>query len=414
MNTFASTFASKPDFNNNPTFIMADHIPFVYTLDDCELVNKVYGDSELVRVPLDRIGKLQPRLKIKAYWLDTAFEGFHHESSRRDNKWSDYINQFPHAQCFDDEAFLGKPLPAQIQAFVDPLLDKAASFHPIWLTVPQFPVHKSQPRNKVNWSLLEAACKWREQTKFKGKFVLPLVITHQDQVKTKTARNKHVEFIKRCFARAQHYLDCIWSVDSSLADQTGTENFRSERFPAIVDLAEEIDKVLPSPLTRISGPYWGMNLVLWARALIDYPAISLGRSYQYRILGIIPPNPPSARLPLAPLRRWVGATPELSTWLKDATARMPAGEPARVEFLRLLKSYPFISNDPLARDEVVRFYKQWFDSIAAHPKSGRALALFQDLSSAYVLGKTLKTLPKSEASTRNPARIAEQLMSNCL
>ncbi len=393
---------------------MAAHIPFVYTFDDCDLVNKVYGDSEIVRVPLDRIDRLQPRLKVKAYWLDTAFEGFHHDKDRRDDKWSDYVNQFPCADRFDDESFLNKPAASELQTFVNALLTKAASFQPAWLTVPQFPVHKSQPRNKINWGLLEAACKWRMQSKFKGKFVLPLVLTHQDQVKTKTARNKHVDFVKKCFARAQHHLECIWSVDSSLADQTGVESFRSERFPAIVSLFEELDQVLPASLIKVAGPYWGMNLVLWARAAVDYPAISLGRSYQYRILGIIPPNPPSARLPLAPLRRWVGATPELSTWLKNVTATMSTSEPACLEFLRLLKSYPLISNDPLARGEVVRFYKQWFDSIAAHPKSGRALALFQDLSSAYVLGKTLKELPKSEASARKPARIAEQLMSNCL
>jgi hypothetical protein len=67
-----------------------------------------------------------------------------------------------------------------------------------------------------------------------------------------------------------------------------------------------------------------------------------------------------------------------------------------------------------ARWQVAQFYKNWFDKFSALPPSGRALALYQDLSSAYVLGKTLPKLPEEEKTARSPARVAKQLMLNCL
>lgn len=393
---------------------MADHIPFVSGEDECGFVNGVYPDSEVVRVPLDRIQKLQPLLKGRRLWIDPAFEGFHHEIKHRQEKWTDYIVQFVHHACFDNPAFLSKPVQQQVNEFVEAMLNRAASHQPTWLTIPQFPVGKKEPKNKINWALVEATVRWREKSNYKGKLILPFVVTNQNQISGKTARNKHVAFIKKCFEQTKQKIDGFWWVDSTLADQTGTDNFRDVRFRALINMCNELDAVLSERIFKISGPYWGMNLVLWAKANINYPAISLGRSYQYRIIGLKVTNQASVRLPLPPLRRWVSVTPDLEEWLDQVVGMLAPNDPACTEFAQQLKSYGVISNDPAARLEVVRFYKHWFDSISAHPKAGRALALYQDLSSAYVLGKALPELPKSENTARNPARVAEQLMFNCL
>jgi hypothetical protein len=37
---------------------MADHIPFITGEDACNLVKKIYSDSDFVRIPVDRAAKL--------------------------------------------------------------------------------------------------------------------------------------------------------------------------------------------------------------------------------------------------------------------------------------------------------------------------------------------------------------------
>ena len=75
-----------------------------------------------------------------------------------------------------------------------------------------------------------------------------------------------------------------------------------------------------------------------------------------------------------------------------------------------------------AREQVATFYKGWFDMIAAAPKAGRSMALFQDLSSAYALGSSsclirvssmacTRVLAWSLATFGNCQRLSECLMS---
>ena len=66
-----------------------------------------------------------------------------------------------------------------------------------------------------------------------------------------------------------------------------------------------------------------------------------------------------------------------------------------------------------AIEKLAVFYKYWFDGIANVPKAGRSMALFQDLSAAYALGKSLPPLD-DERSARRPEAVAEMLMLSCL
>jgi hypothetical protein len=194
-----------------------------------------------------------------------------------------------------------------------------------------------------------------------------------------------------------------------LDDDSGASNMR-DRIGSLIKLHEELNEAIPATI-RVAGPYWGTNLVLWSRSLVNYPAIGVGGGYQYMTAGGRGMTP-LPRVALGPLRRIAGLN-GLEKWLDEAMAKITAAHPAHKDFLALHGQLPRLQALPQARLHVARFYKTWFDSLAAAPAQGRALTLFQDLSSAYALGKKLPSLDPSESS-RKPYAVAEPLMLNCL
>ena len=178
----------------------------------------------------------------------------------------------------------------------------------------------------------------------------------------------------------------------------------------MIALHEELNDRIPSKI-RIAGPYWGLNLVLWARNLVDSPAIGIGSRYQFLLAGG-PGRQPAVRLALPPLRRRVMAV-RLEAWLDAATNRLGPSHPAHMEFREIKEHYTALSGQDPAREQVAKFYKEWFNTIAAVPKAGRSMALFQELSTAFALGKLLPDLAEAGLA-RKPAAVAEPLMLNCL
>jgi len=175
-----------------------------------------------------------------------------------------------------------------------------------------------------------------------------------------------------------------------------------------MELAEKLPEAI-----RVAGPYWGLNLVLWARGLVDYPAIGIGNAYQYSLSGG-PMRPPRERLPLGPLRRRCGVDPQVGGWLDHVLSRLGRSHPAHAELERMRRYFTALRPRPSAREQVAAFYKRWFDSIADSPPEGRALSLFQDLSAAYALGKPLGPIPGERGLARRPEAVAEPLMLSCL
>ena len=92
--------------------------------------------------------------------------------------------------------------------------------------------------------------------------------------------------------------------------------------------------------------------------------------------------------------------------------RLPKEDSAYSQLNEILRNFAHLSID--SRMQVATFYKEWFDKISAVSPPGRALALYQDLSSAFVIGKKLPDLPNDEGTARKPWQVAKQLMVNCL
>lgn len=393
---------------------MAEYIPFITGEETAKLVQRLYSDSEIVRVPLDRATNFLAILnRSSGVWIDPIVDGMDNLGARRSrpdkkNSWFDFMRTFANFEKIGEPAYHAKPVSSEVNAFVKAVMDKCAAHKPTWITVPQMPLVNDSSRNKINRALAAAAGRWKSTSGFSGKLILPILLTHQSQASGKTMRNPKVKQAERCYHEAG--AEGFWVVDSSLADDGGSSTLR-RRFRAIIDLHQELNEHISSKI-RIAGPYWGLNMVLWAKGLVDHPAIGIGLGYQYFLAGS-PARQPRARLALSSLRRRVGVGPQFRNWLDTATAKLAASHPARAEFVEIRRQYTALSGLEAAREQVAKFYKHWIDLIGVTPKAGRSMALFQDLSAAYALGKSLPEIP-DEGTARRPEGVAEPLMLSCL
>jgi hypothetical protein len=321
------------------------------------------------------------------------------------------MSQFDGNEMLADAAFLKKPDPEKVKIFVHEVMERCRQFTPDWITVPQLPITGDSTRNKMNTALARAAASWRAECRFDGCFVLPLIFTHQSQLKGRTQWSPKLKEARKCFDAVGPSL--TWAVNADLSDWKGSDKLR-DRFASLVSFHADLRDTFPNTKI-IAGPYWGMNLVLWARGLCDYPAISLGHGFSYRISGgYIPREPPRAIVALPPLRRLACYTARLDTWLDDAIEELDRSDEAAKQFSRLRGRFKGSAEYELAWNQAAEFYGQWLAELNETAPSGRSLALFQDLSSAYVLGKRLPRLPDTESPARSAGKIAEQLMLHCL
>lgn len=395
---------------------MADHIPFVTSKEGGTLVKKLYPDASFVRVPLDRATKFCPLVPDSSkVWMDPSVDGMHDLEARRsqpDNKntWFDFMSQFPNFEKLGTPDYYVKPIVSEVEAFVKKIMDMCAARKPAWITVPQLPIVDDVSRNRINKALATATGKWKSNKGFSGRLILPLVFTNQDQVNGKTARNPKVQQAGRNYDQAK--ANGYWVVDMSLTDDSGSRTLDKKRFPGVLALHEELNERIQTQI-RIAGPYWGLNLVLWAKGLVDYPAIGVGSGYQYFLPGG-PVRTPRVRVALPSLRRRAVTDPELKTWLEEVIATLGPSHPAHTELSEISKRFIQLSEHESARAQVAGFYKEWFDIIASAPSAGRSMALYQDLSAAYAFGKSSLPNLAAKGTDRRPEAVAKSLMHHCL
>jgi hypothetical protein len=389
-----------------------EYIPFVNTTSDSHIAAKIYPDAMIMRVSLETLAKTRPNLPTTAHlWIDPAIDGLHHKNlDNLSENYTAHIRRFPGYREIAGAQFQLSPDKKVVEQFVFAVLDNCLQQNPAWLSVPQLPIATGPGRNKINKLLAEQTNLWKQKSSFGGKLILPAIFTHQHQISKKTERNKKIASIVTCLKAADAY--GIWAVDSSLNDQEGSGTF-DDRFPALRSFHEELLNALPSGIVTVCGPYWGMNLVLWARNLVAFPGIGLGSSYKYNVPGAKLPTA-KARIALPSLRRWAVARPPLKTWLSHSVAQLGPSDPVAAEFAGLEREFSKLQETTFAKSQVAKFYNSWFHKFESLPQRGRALALYQDLSSAYVLGKALGKLPPDELTGRRPERVAQQLMMNCL
>ena len=387
-----------------------DYIPFLNSKGDCEMFKKHFANAKLCRITLDRIEFIQTPTSMDQCWVDVGFDGFTQPPAGRGDKWVDFVKQFGDTDFLRDTAFLQKPSEAKLRPLVTKMLDMASAKKPGFLSVPQFPHIDGPTNNKINRLLADIAADWRTKSGSKAKFILPLIFTNQNQLVGKTERAPKVRLAATLIARAG--AEGYWSVDCSLDDQKGIGNYDKERFPSIVNFFTELNELKLCAL-RVAGPYWGLNLVLWARGLATHFAIGLGSTYNHHISGGFA-RKTKVRIAIASLRRWVIANNELEVWLGHAAAKLSPGSPERQELDGLKLALGKLQQGDAGKRQIAEVYRNWISKIEAISPSGRALALYQDLSTAFVTGRNLPDLPSDEGTARRPERVAQQLMLNCL
>lgn len=384
----------------------ADYIPFVHSSSDAHVARKYYADAPCFRVSLCAAKKLRAALPPTApLWIDPSFDGYPEYNDESD--WAQYYSTYKEHAQFTDPDFLAKPDVATVRSYVSQVMDAALAFGPKWISVPQLAHADDTSHNRINKLLADAFRIWRTKSGFSGTVILPAVFTNQRQVNNKVPRDKKLKAVFTAYSASG--ASGVWAVDSSLADQLGTANLDTERFPALIWLHTELKK-LPNLTIHVAGPYWGLNLVLWARGLITHPAVALGTGYRYFLAGQFA-REPTKRVALAPLRRWAQDTADFRHWLSNVIAGLSPAVPAHKELLTLQKELPKLSVSANGhKEQVARFYKEWLGQFTNLPPAGRSIALYQDLSNAYVFGQTLPELPSESGGARKPSTIARQLM----
>ena len=167
-----------------------------------------------------------------------------------------------------------------------------------------------------------------------------------------------------------------------------------------------------NPEIHIGGPYWGLNILMWAKGIITNPGFALGSGFQYYTPGGRV-NQPSQRMAIPPLRRWARANLHLEKWLKKSITKVK-GLPEEKEFEKLLRKYNNLKMNKEHKKQIAQEYFKWYMRIESIPYAGRAVALYQDLSKAFVLGSQLEDINSESGTNRKPEIVARQLMLNCL
>lgn len=390
---------------------MTGHVPFVNTKDDCQFLKKYYSDSTIVRVSLEKLESIVESLpRNLPLWIDAGVDGYEHCLRKEQEPVPAYLRAFTEHEVLSSKDSIEKRDMERVRRFVNSVLNRCWQYRPSWITVPQLPIVDDNSRNRINSALASSTYEWKLENQFRGKFILPLIFTNQKQLQGKTKWRPKLDSALKWYIKAG--ADGVWVVDSSLSDQMGTETFR-KRFPALIELHKYMRDKFKEGTVVLAGPYWGMNIILWVRGLCDYPAICLGTAYQYHISGGFKRRG-RVKLAIPPLRRLAVASPELRRWLDKAIKSLNPKDEAYKELFHLRNNYNSLSTPFASKGQITKFYKAWFDKIEQTPSLGRSLALYQDLSSAYVLGKQLPTLPPSGGFARKPEKVAESYMFNCL
>ena len=382
------------------------YVPFVNSSSDAQIAKSLYADATCYRLQVQRVEKLRKVLPPNArLWVDAGFDAF--PAPNPESEWAGFHSSFAGYQLFADPEFLQNPIWNDVYAYVSDVMAAAVASKPNWLSVPQLIHVDGVSRNRINKMLAKAFRQWADKANFQGVAVLPAVFSNQRQLVNKVPRDKKLAIVKSCYLAAG--ATGVWAVDHTLQDQLGTSNFDTERFPSIVKLHEGLGK-LPKLHVHLGGPYWGLNLVLWAKGLITNPAIALGTGYAYYPAGGHL-NKATRRVALSPLRRWTVDTPDFRKWLAEVVGLLSPSTSAYSEFAALQKELPKmdVSADG-HKEQVARFYRTWFMQFAKLSPNGRSIALYQDLSNAYMLGQSLPDIPSEVGGARKPSAVARQLM----
>jgi hypothetical protein len=377
---------------------------FVESKADVELAKALYRTPALVRVALFQARELAPLLGDTPLWIDPGFDSFPRPSA--DTPWSTFFRQTPAWKALTDGEFVRKPAAAAVRELLLPVLEQAMALSPAWLSIPQVRIGEGSEHNRLNRVLAEETGRVLREGGFRGKAILPIILSLERQSATRAARARAAVAANLGAAGA----DGIWLVDAGLDDEAGTPG-TERRFKGLVEMHDEIDSLDPSVM--VAGPYWAFGLVVWARGLATHVATAPGSGYHYHSPGLAARRDPMARLAVRSLRKRVRAGDELREWLDRCLKDLDAADDRRPELEELKKKFAQLVHDG-GRRQVASVWRDWFVEVADLSPPSRPLALYQEFSRAFLLGKSLPPVPTETGSAKKPYQPAQQLMLHCV
>jgi hypothetical protein len=377
---------------------------FVESKADVELAKALYGTPALVRVALFQARELAPSLSGTPLWIDPGFDSFPRPSP--DTPWSTFFRETLAWKALTDGEFVKKPAAAAVRELLLPVLEQAMALSPAWLSIPQVPIGERSDHNRLNRVLAEETGRVLREGGFRGKAILPIILSLERQSATRAARARCAVAANLGAAGA----DGIWLVDAGLEDEAGTPG-TERRFKGLVEMHDEIDSLDPSVM--VAGPYWAFGLVVWARGLATHVATAPGSGYHYHSPGLAARRDPMARLAVRSLRKRVRAGDELREWLDRCLKDLDAADDRRPELEELRKKFAQLVHDG-GRRQVASVWRDWFVEVADLSPPSRPLALYQEFSRAFLLGKSLPPVPTETGSAKKPYQPAQQLMIHCV
>lgn len=390
---------------------MSVFIPLINSSTDISIYRRYYSESKIVRISQGNRDIRLGSLKNKQIWFDPGIDIYDNWNQYVDDDFWNRFLKFDDKSIFTKRKYTGRISRNDIEEFLESILNKCPDLKPAWLSIPQLPLVNDNSRNKINKILAELTYEWKQNNRFGGKLILPLILTHKDQSCYARHRNRIIKNARDCFDRAQ--ASGTWIVDSSLSDWSGSNMLNAKKIPNIIKLHEGLNEELPLDAITLAGPYWALNLILWARGLVDYPVIGLGRGYKYNLAGGFARRG-SARIAIPPLLRWAKVSPELKHWLRKSIKVIKNNTEVYDQLNSLYRDFDIYEDSDVAREQVAKFYQEWISSIENIPSAGRALALYQNFSKAFVIGKSIRNNIVSEKQARRPEQVVKQFMFHCL
>ena len=346
---------------------MPDHILFLNSKSDFNITKKIYDTESVARIRMHERSDFlnQVRVHFSKIWLDPSYDCL--PEGQENEKWFSMFKKHLHFEEILESGFSSQE---NSDDHLFSIMNGCLDMKPDFISIPQLPYLKEVKNNKVNKQLAISFQKWKKSKSYRGKSILPVVFINQNALNSGAERTKSFKNIKKFYEFAE--ADGIWLADSSLQDQLGTRKFETVRFPALINIHQRIqDEINPS--FHIAGPYWGLNILLWARGIISNPAFAIGAGYQhFRIRGGHI-NPPTQRLAIEPLRRWVRASTDIKNWLARSGKKLDKLPEGKI-FKGLHKNYERITLNPdSAKNKSLKNISIGFKDLRVFLKKGEAL-----------------------------------------
>lgn len=398
---------------------------------DFEFIKKYYSDTAGIRVQLkniidrDFLSLIPENISV---WIDPGVDALSRiEDNNLADKWKDFFKGFENGEDLIKNIKRGSITEkGKVINFAKSVLDTCNEYDPKWISTPQVPfrIDSETNRNKLNRDLAKGTGEWLRKENNHSKLMLPMIFDNQDILNMQGNRSEVIRILNQLLDRLQP--NGIWVVNSGLNDEEAWSKHNQQRLPGLISFHSRLKQEFENTdLTFVAGPYWAMNLILWARQLIDLPLISIGTGYQYYRSGGEYLRRPADRICIPILRRRVRHSPELKNWLKNSIAKLNKSDlsdsevtgigdrldKAAKELSELKNNFDILEGD-IGHEQVARCYKEWYDNIHQVNPSMRALYMRQNFSTADVIGRILNPLPEKN-KTQDPSKLARQYMLNC-